>query len=359
MLATGEELWRTGRLVITEKEGEEQFPAAEKVGASIDTSIGISAAGQGINFAPQVNDGKVFLSTSGQITGGEAIALDAKTGKVLWKLDETKEPADRAVGGIAGTAGSWNAPAIAPDGTVYYGIGNPYRTDNQAIKTPTELLYNDSTIAVDPETGKVKWYFQGVPNDFYDWDMQISPVYVEEDGENMILDAGKMGYVYAMDAETGELAWKTPVGTHNGHDEDGETGAGRQVPPAEVPVQGLPGHARRGRDQHGGTPKATRLRRHRQQLPGTARRGNDARRRPEPEESNGDMAAIDVRPARSSGKPNCRSVPFGAATVSNDLVFTTLYDGTVLAVNREPAKSSGKKNCPAAPTRRWWSNGAR
>jgi outer membrane protein assembly factor BamB/cytochrome c5 len=342
---SGEQIWRTPRLVITEGEGEAQFPEAEKVGGNIKTEGAISPAGQGINFAPQVNDGKVFISTSGQITGGEAIGLDAKTGRVLWKTDETKEPEDRAVGGTAGTAGSWNAPAIAPDGTVYYGIGSPYRTDDQAINTPTELLYNDSTIAVDPESGKVKWYYQGVPNDFYDWDMQISPVYVEEDGHNIVLDAGKMGYVYAMDAESGTLLWKTPVGKHNGHDEDGKLALEGKYHPTKYPYKVYPGDL-------GGVETNMAESEGVAYVPIV----NSYQERPNPtttlgggqslNESTGAMAAVEVSTGAKLWETELHQPSFGAATVSNDLVFTTLYDGTIVALSREDGSIVWEEKLP-------------
>lgn len=179
--ATGKQLWRTPNL-------------AEK-------------QGQGFNLAPQVHNGRVYLSTSGQLHGGVAYALDAKTGKVLWKFQETKNPAERSAGGANGTGGAWNTPAVGPDGTLYFGIANPYRSIDQAINHPTRLPYNDSTIALDP-SGRLKWSFQGVPNDFHDWDMQVSPIYAQSGGQPVVVDAGKMGYVYVMNAKTGKLLWK-------------------------------------------------------------------------------------------------------------------------------------------------------
>jgi outer membrane protein assembly factor BamB/cytochrome c553 len=344
---TGEEVWKSERLVITEAEGEEAFPLAEEVGGSVDTSIGISAAGQGINFAPQVADGKVFVSTSGQITGGEAIALDAETGKVLWKTDETKEEKDRAVGGVAGTGGSWNAPAVAPDGTVYYGIGNPYRSDDQAIETPTKLLYNDSTIGLDPESGKVDWYFQAVPNDFYDWDMQISPVFAKVGGEEMILDAGKMGEVFGMDAGSGELQWRTKVGTHNGHNEDGEKALKGEYKPEKYPYKVYPGTL-------GGV--ETNMAYSESDEVAYVATVNSYQERPDAEtslgggqeltESNGDMTAIDVKTGGKLWETELPQVPFGAATISNDLVFTTLYDGTIVALDREDGEIVWEEKLP-------------
>ncbi|MGD9735723.1 MAG: PQQ-binding-like beta-propeller repeat protein [Solirubrobacterales bacterium] len=342
---TGEEIWKTERLTITEAEGKAQFPAAEAANASVDTSIGITAKGQGINFAPQVHNGRVFVSTSGQITGGEAIALDAATGEVLWKTNETKDPADRVVGGVAGTGGSWNAPAIGPEGTVYYGIGNPYRTDEQAIETPTELLYNDSTIAVDPESGRVEWYMQGVPNDFYDWDMQISPVYSEETGKDIVLDAGKMGFVYAMDPNSGELLWKTPVGTHNGHDEDGQLALEGKYHPTTYPYKVYPGTL-------GGVETNMAV----DEGVAYVVTVNSYQERPDPnttlgggqslEDSDGDIVAIDVASGEKIWEEKLPGVPFGAATISNDMVFTTLYDGTVVGVSRKNGQILWEEKLP-------------
>jgi outer membrane protein assembly factor BamB len=111
-------------------------------------------AGQGINIAPQVLDGKVFMSTSGQLTGGVAYALDAKTGKVLWSFHETKLPSERGLGGPLGAGGAWGTPVV-DNGTVYFGVANPYRSVNDAITHPTKPLYNDSTVALDESPGKL------------------------------------------------------------------------------------------------------------------------------------------------------------------------------------------------------------
>jgi glucose dehydrogenase/mono/diheme cytochrome c family protein len=342
---TGEEIWRSERLTINEAEGKAQFPEAEAAGASTDTSIGISAKGQGINFAPQVHNGIVFVSTSGQITGGEAIGLDAASGKAIWRTNETKEPQDRAVGGIAGTGGSWNAPAIGPEGTVFMGIGNPYRSDNQAIKTPTELLYNDSTIALDPSSGDVKWYMQGVPNDFYDWDMQISPVYSEETGKPIVLDAGKMGYVYAIDPKSGELLWKTAVGIHNGHDEDGKLALEGKYHPASYPYKVYPGtlggvETNMAVDE--GIAYVVTVNSYQERPdPNTSLGGGQAL-----EESGGDIVAIEVATGKKVWEQELPGVPFGAATVSNDMVFTTLYDGTVVGVSRHSGQILWEEKLP-------------
>ena len=73
---------------------------------------------------------------------------------------------------------------------------------------------------LDAATGKLRWYYQGVPNDFKDYDMQASPISASVNGVSVVIGGGKMGYVYEMNAQTGKLIWKTPVGEHNGHDND-------------------------------------------------------------------------------------------------------------------------------------------
>ena len=57
-----------------------------------------------------------------------------------------------------------------------FGIGNPYQTAAMAIAHPSPWLYTDSDVNLDAATGKLRWYYQGVTNDFMDHDMQTSPI---------------------------------------------------------------------------------------------------------------------------------------------------------------------------------------
>jgi outer membrane protein assembly factor BamB len=59
-----------------------------------------------------------------------------------------------------------------------------------------------------------------IPHDLYDWDLQLPPVVSSVDGKEVVISAGKMGYVYETDAHSGKLIWKRSVGVHNGHDTD-------------------------------------------------------------------------------------------------------------------------------------------
>ncbi|HTR75601.1 MAG TPA: PQQ-binding-like beta-propeller repeat protein [Solirubrobacterales bacterium] len=300
--------------------------------------------GQGFNIQPQPYEGKIFLSTSGQLNGGIAYALDAKSGKVLWEFQETKEKKDRQAGGELGTGGAWNAPAIGPGGEVFYGVANPYRSIDQAIEEPTELLYNNSTVSLDQETGELNWYFQGVPNDFHDWDMQISPIYVEETSEPMVIDGGKMGYVYSMNPETGELNWKTAVGKHNGHDEDGPLAMEGKFKRPKLPYTYWPG-ALGGVETNMAVAEGMAFVPI-NNTPSTFKKYN------EPiaslgTEGTGEFLAIDLETGKVVWDDKLPTPAYGDATYSNGIVYTTEFGGKVLAFDAKTGKELWSAKLPA------------
>ena len=167
---------------------------------------------------PQVANGRVYLATqAGMVPGGGVLlALRASTGDLLW----TFKTLVNAGSGVQTAGGAWETPLVRSDGSVTFGVGNPYQSVASAITDPSRLLYTDSVVNLNAATGKLRWYYQAVPDDFKDFDMQASPISASINGVSVVIDAGKMGYVYAMNARTGALIWKTPVGEHNGHDND-------------------------------------------------------------------------------------------------------------------------------------------
>jgi outer membrane protein assembly factor BamB len=313
---TGKQLWRT--------------PVIEKPGL---------ANGQFVDSAPAVWEGKVFVSTSGQVHAGLIFAFDAKTGKKLWTFDTAKDPADRTGKSTAkrpypGSGGAWQAPLVA-GGLLYFGIANPYRSPNDAIKTPQAFLYDDSTVALDPNTGKLKWYYQGVPNDFYDWDMQISPIYVNDGGQGIVLDAGKMGFVYAYNPTTGKLLWKRSVGIHNGHDNDGKLAMEHKLK-LKYPYTVLPGGlggVETNMAEASGVVYVPVV-----DNPEIIENANDTAGTESPSKGTGEMVAIDVKTGKVLWDTKLPSSPYGDATVTNDLVFTTLFNGTIDAYSTKTGK---------------------
>jgi outer membrane protein assembly factor BamB len=321
--STGEQLWKTPALATPKQ-------------------------GQGFNIAPQVVDGKVFVSTSGQLHGGVFYALNATSGKVLWKFQETKLPSQRSAGSTLGTGGAWGTPVVE-NGLVFLGIGNPYRSYNQATKTPNDVLYNDSTVALDENTGKLKWYYQGVPNDFYDWDMQIGPMYTASGpgGQPTVIDAGKMGYVYAMNASTGKLEWKTAVGKHNGHDNDGLLALKHKLN-LTFPYTVCPGPLGGVETQMAmadGTVYAA-VNNLCQKIVSKTK-SNAETAQANPTTGTGDFEALNLSTGKVMWDTKLPSSPYGAATVTNDLVFTTMFNGKLIAMNRTTGQIVWQQQLPA------------
>ncbi|HEX8751899.1 MAG TPA: PQQ-binding-like beta-propeller repeat protein, partial [Solirubrobacterales bacterium] len=189
--------------------------------------------GESIDMAPGYHEGLVYVSTtptnasSSYPAGGVGIlwALDAKTGKKVWHFNTVPnslwgDPKTNSGGGL------WYPPSFDEKGNMYFGVGNPAPYPGSSGKPwgasrPGPNLYTDSMVKLNAKTGKLEWYYQLTPHDIYDWDFQDSPILVNSGGKELAIGAGKSGIVVAVDAETGKPVWKTPVGVHNGHDEDG------------------------------------------------------------------------------------------------------------------------------------------
>jgi glucose dehydrogenase len=298
-----------------------------------DTSLLNSGQGA-FEIQPQVSGGRVYLASaygSGP-GGGVLLALKASTGAVLWRFNTVVggQPAGVQAIGV-GSGGAWETPLVGTDGSVTFGIGNPYQSIGQAVDHPARDLYTDSEVNLDAATGKLRWYYQAVPNDFKDWDMQLSPIATEVGGVPAVIGGGKMGIVYAMNAATGALLWKTPVGAHNGTDNDSQLLLEHELTiklPYTFEPGALGGVLTDMAVADGSVYVAT------IDLPLTAKTmasvNGDAAAGPE----TGDIEALSLATGKVEWDTKVSTFPLGAATVSNDLVFTTLYNGTLLALNR-------------------------
>ena len=189
-----------------------------KTGRQVWYDTHLAARKASFDIAPQVAGGKVFVSSALTVGGGILYALDADTGATIWSFQTVADKIGQQLPSTAG--GAWDAVLIGPDHSVYAGIGNPYLSQQQAQTTPSRELYTDSIVKLNQATGKLEWYYQAFPDDFHDWDLQISPIYTTAAGRPVVLAAGKGGFVFAFDPTSGKLLWKTAVGIHNGHDQD-------------------------------------------------------------------------------------------------------------------------------------------
>ena len=310
------------------------FALNAETGRAIWANSKLLNSGQGtFGIQPQVANGRVYIASqygSGP-GGGVLFALNASTGAVLWRFNTVAgpEPGVQALG--LGSGGAWETPLVIGDGSVTYGIGNPYQSPAQAIAHPTAQLYTDSDVNLDAATGKLRWYYQGVTNDFEDHDMQASPISASVNGVPVVIGSGKMGYVYEMNASTGKLIWKTPVGEHNGHDNDSLQALKHEIK-LKAPYTILPGSL-------GGVLSDLSVARNSVyvatiDLPLTYTNLNY----PVPVKAagplRGEVEALDLASGKVEWDTKVPQFPLGATTVSNDLVFTTLYDGVLIALDR-------------------------
>jgi alcohol dehydrogenase (cytochrome c) len=294
------------------------------------------ASGQGsFEIQPAVAGGRVYLASaygSGP-GGGVLLALDASTGKKLWSFKTVigAEPGVNALG--LGSGGAWETPLVGTDGSVTFGVGNPYQSIGEATNHPSRQLYTDSEVNLDAATGRLRWYYQAVPNDFKDWDMQLSPIAATVGGVPAIIGGGKVGDVYAMNASTGALLWKTPVGVHNGTDNDSllllEHKLTIRLPYTFEPGS-LGGVLTNVAAADGSVYVAT------INLPLTATKltSVDGDAAPPGTTAAGEIEALSLATGKVEWHTKVSSLPLGAATVSNDLVFTTLLNGELIALNR-------------------------
>ncbi len=298
------------------------------------------------DIQPQVANGRLYLATTaGSLPGGGILlALNATTGALLWKF--TTVPGWDSW--VAAAGGAWETPLVSGDGTVTYGVGNPYQSTASAIVHPSGLLYTDSEVDLDAATGHLRWYYQALPDDFKDYDLQASPISASINGTPVVIGAGKMGYVYAIGAQTGTLVWKTRVGQHNAHDNDSSL-AMQHLEHLSAPYSILPGGlggvltnmAVAGNSLYVVVCNLLFTVKSLNQIVGV-NVASDA------SSGTGEVEALNLATGKVEWDTKVAHLPLGAATVSNDLVFTTLFPGELIALNRMTGKLVYRHTLPTS-----------
>jgi outer membrane protein assembly factor BamB len=307
-------------------------------------------AHEGIDMAPGYNNGTVYVSTVpvnptvGQyLGGGKGIlwALNAKTGAPEWSWDEVQNLWGNP--GINSGGGLWDPPSFDAQGNVYIGIANPGPIGESGwpkgypwgTSRPGPDLYTDSVVKLSP-AGKLLWYYQLTPHDLYDWDLQNSPVLTTANGQPVVIDAGKAGILIELNAQTGKLIWKLPVGVHSGHDNDGLL-TENATPASHIPLPAryvlepsIFGGVESQLATNGSTVFAAV-----NNLPVTMSANGVAESSKALEaaipKATGEMVAVSQATGKVIWDDKLPSSPYGAATVTNDVVFTTTYSGYLYA----------------------------
>jgi alcohol dehydrogenase (cytochrome c) len=179
-------------------------------------------AGYSFTVAPLVVKDKVIIGTAGGEYGirGFLAAFDAKTGKEVWRFHTVAGAGEK--GGETWGGESWKVGggSIWVTGTydrdlnlTYWGVGNPGPDWNGDVR-PGDNLYTDSVVALDADTGQLKWHFQFTPHDVYDYDSVQIPVLADIDWQGgrrkAMLFANRNGIFYVLDRTTGEFLLGKP-----------------------------------------------------------------------------------------------------------------------------------------------------
>jgi outer membrane protein assembly factor BamB/NAD(P)-dependent dehydrogenase (short-subunit alcohol dehydrogenase family) len=254
------------------------FALDAATGAQVWSRTVIGNDHEGIDMTPGYNHGTVYVSTvpvnptvGEYLGGGKATlwALNAATGAPEWSWDEVQDLWGHP--DINSGGGQWYAPSFDAQGNVYIGVANPAplfgtKTYPLGSSRPGPDLYTDSVVKLSPH-GKLLWYYQLTPHDLYDWDLQNNPVLTTANGRPVVVDGGKAGILFELDAKTGQLLWKLPVGRPRRARERRPAHRERQARLARRPARHV-------------LPRAEHLRRHRD--PAGQQRLDHVRRRQRP-----------------------------------------------------------------------------
>jgi alcohol dehydrogenase (cytochrome c) len=304
---------------------------------------------EGIDMAPGYNHGTVYVSTvpinplvGGYLGGGKGIlwALNARTGAPEWSWDQVQGLWGNP--GVNSGGGLWYQPSFDAQGNIYLGIGNPgpvfgTKTYPEGSSRPGPDLYTDSVVKLSP-AGKLLWYYQLTPHDLYDWDLQNPPVLTTANGRPVVIDGGKAGILVELDAQTGKLLWKLPVGAHQGHENDGlltehATPTSRGLLPAHYCLEPVVDGGMETELASNGSTIFTVV----SDLAMPATPAGFSESLPAQfqtvDEATGEMVAVNQDTGTVDWDTPLPSSPYGAATVTNDVVLTTTFHGDLYALD--------------------------
>lgn len=179
--------------------------------------------GCNITGAPLVVKNKVIVGVTGGDSAhrGYITAFDTKTGRLAWRFYTIPGPGEKGHetwlgdswkygGGSSWMTGSYDAAL----NLVYWSVGNP-AADFYGQSRRGDNLYTDSVVALDPDTGKLKWHHQQIPHDVWDWDTAYENVLldlpVKGQMRKLLLNVNKGGYTFVVDRTTGEFVSAWPV----------------------------------------------------------------------------------------------------------------------------------------------------
>ena len=176
----------------------------------------------GATSAPLIVNGKVIVGTSGGDDGvrGFVAAYNADTGKLAWRFWTIPGPGEFGASSWPGElykhggGTTWMPGTFDPElNTLFWGTSNP-SPDFDGAPRPGDDLYTDCVLALDPDTGKLKWHFQFTPHDLFDYDATETAMLVDADfrgqPRKLLVEANRNGFLYVLDRTNGTFLAAVP-----------------------------------------------------------------------------------------------------------------------------------------------------
>lgn len=202
-----------------------------------DTQVADFNLGYHYTSGPLVVKGKLITGITGCSRYKDDVcfitAHDTETGAELWRTSTIARPQDPGgdtwgdlplrfrAGGDAWITGSYD-----PDtNLIYWGTAQAKPWSSAARGTDGAALYTNSTLALDPDTGKIQWFFQHLPNETHDMDEVFENILVDANGRKSLFKMGKIGILWELDRTTGKFISVWDLGYQNLVDVNLETGA--------------------------------------------------------------------------------------------------------------------------------------
>jgi alcohol dehydrogenase (cytochrome c) len=179
-----------------------------------DVTSGDVRAGESLTIAPLAVKDRVVVGSSGGEFGvrGHLDAYDMETGERVWRCYTVPKPGEpgsetwpaEGEAWARGGGNCWITGTFDPDtNLLYWGTGNPAPDFDGEVR-PGDNLYTDSVIAVDVDTGEIRWHYQCTPHDLWDYDSNMECILFEQDGRKLLAHFDKNGYAFVLDRTNGE-----------------------------------------------------------------------------------------------------------------------------------------------------------
>src|SRR5919202_1869695 len=180
-----------------------------------DVTSGDVRAGESLTVAPLVVKDRVVVGSSGGEFGvrGHLDAYDMETGERVWRCYTIPKPGEpgsetwpqEGEAWARGGANGWITGTFDPEtNLLYWGTGNPAPDFDGEVR-PGDNIYTDSVIAVDADSGEIRWHYQCTPHDLWDYDSTMECILFDHEGRKLLGHFDKNGYFFVVDRTDGSL----------------------------------------------------------------------------------------------------------------------------------------------------------